>query len=96
MRYKNEPDVDESLVIAMADTIPSPAISMLRSFAPASSLSWTLELLSDRWPRTGNDWWLVDAEATAARDGYAFQTATMWSSDGEPIALSRQSAVVFG
>ena len=96
VRYRNEPEVDESLVIAMADTIPSPAISMLHSFAPASSLSWTLELLTDRWPRNGGDWWLVDAEATAARDGYAFQTATMWSADGKPIALSRQSAVVFG
>jgi acyl-CoA thioesterase len=96
VRYRNELEVDESLVIAMADTIPSPAISMLHSFAPASSLSWTLELLTDRWPRNGGDWWLVDAEATAARDGYAFQTATMWSADGQPIALSRQSAVVFG
>lgn len=96
VRYRDEADVDESLIVAMADSIPSPAISVLTSTAPASSLSWTLELLSDRWPRSGSDWWLLDAEATAARDGYAFQTATLWSADGQAVALSRQSAVVFG
>ncbi len=96
VRYIDEPVVDESLVIAIADTIPSPAISVLKSVAPASSLSWTLEFLCDRWLPSGRDWWLMDAEATAAGDGYAFQTATLWSPSGEPVALSRQSAVIFG
>lgn len=96
VRYADEAVVDESLIIAMADTIPSPAISMLKTPAPASSLSWTLELLAARWPTTGSDWWLMDAEASAAGEGYVFQTATLWSPDRQAIALSRQSAVVYG
>lgn len=96
VRYRDEPLADESIVIAVADTIPSPAISVLRTFAPASSLSWTLELLSDTWLTDGDEYWLLDAEATAGRDGYAFQTATLWSANGKAVALSRQSAVVFG
>ena len=96
VRYLDEPVVDDSLVIAMADTIPSPALSVLTRPAPASSLSWTLELLDERWPESGRLWWLMDAHATAAIDGYVFQTATLWSQEGQAIALSRQSAAVFG
>lgn len=96
LRYRDEPTIDESLVIALADSIPSPAISTLSKAAMASSMSWTLELLCDRWPTDGSRFWLMDAVADAAADGYVSQTATLWSEDLQPIALSRQSAVVFG
>lgn len=96
LRYRDEPRIDESLVIALADSIPSPAISVLNSPAMASSLSWTLEMLCDRWPTDATRFWLMDAVADAATDGYVSQSATLWSADGRPIALSRQSAVVFG
>jgi acyl-CoA thioesterase len=95
LRYPDEPRLDESLLIALADSIPSPAISVLRKPAPASSLCWTLELLADRWSADASAWWLMDAEASAARDGYVFQTATLYDGSGQAIALSRQSAVVF-
>ncbi|MGQ0530672.1 MAG: thioesterase family protein [Panacagrimonas sp.] len=94
VRYPEEP-VSESLVIAVADTIPSPAISMLKSFAVASSMCWTLEFMDDDFATIPEGHWLMDAQATAARDGYVYQTATLWSPDQRPIALSRQSAVVF-
>lgn len=96
LRYRDEPRIDESLVIALADSIPSPAISVLSQPAMASSLSWTLELLCDAWPDDGTRYWLMDAVADAAVDGYVSQSATLWSDDGKPIALSRQSAAVFG
>lgn len=96
LRYRDEPQIDESLVIALADSIPSPAISVLHQPAMASSLSWTLELLREVWPTDGSRYWLMDAAADAADDGYVFQSATLWSDEGLPIALSRQSAVVFG
>lgn len=88
--------VSEALVIAIADTIPSPAVSLLSAFAAASSMSWTLEFLVDDIASLPNGYWLMDAEATAARDGYVYQTATLWSPDRRAVALSRQSAVVFG
>lgn len=94
VRYPGE-SVTEALVIAIADTIPSPAISTLKTFAVASSMCWTLEFMDDDLATTPEGHWLMDAQATAARDGYVYQTATLWSPDRRPIALSRQSAVVF-
>lgn len=93
--YPGEPSVTEALVIALADTIPSPALSILRKPAVASSMTWTLELLLDHPEALPQGHWLMDAEATCAGDGYVFQTATLWSPDRRAVALSRQSAVVF-
>lgn len=95
VRYPGESRVTEALVIAIADTIPSPAISLLKRFAFASSMTWTLELLRDDLTQLPIGDWLMDAEVTSARDGYAFQTATLWSPDHRAVALSRQSAVIF-
>jgi acyl-CoA thioesterase len=96
LRYRDEPSINESVLIALSDSIPSPAISVLTQPAMASSLSWTLELLCDAWPTDGSAFWLMDARADAAGEGYVFQSATLWSADRHPIAFSRQSAVVFG
>lgn len=96
LRYRDEPVVNESLLIALGDSIPSPAISILDRPAAASSLCWTLELLRDRWPTSGDGWWLMQAEASAAADGYVYQAATLYDPEGSAVALSRQSAVVFG
>lgn len=96
LRYRDEPVIDESIVIALADSIPSPAISVLDKPAMASSLSWTLEMLCDTWPTDGSRYWLMDAQADSAIDGYVSQSATLWTDQAKPVALSRQSAVVFG
>ena len=40
--------------------------------------------------------WRLDAELTAAADGYISQSTMVWGPGGEPVALSRQSMVVFG
>ena len=96
VRYPGEPIITEALLIAFADTIPSPALSTMKKFAVASSMSWTLEFLVDDLSGPAEGYWLMDAEATAARDGYIYQTATLWSPTRRAVALSRQSAVVFG
>jgi hypothetical protein len=38
----------------------------------------------------------VDAELVAARDGYTSQSVMLWAPDGTPVAISRQSMLVFG
>lgn len=95
VRLKDECAVEESQLIALADAIPSPGLSILNTRAAASSLTWTLELLGGAFDASADGWWLMDAEVTAARDGYLSQTATLWSPDHQPVALSRQSVVVF-
>lgn len=89
--------ISESEVIAYADAIPSPALSTLRRPTMASSLTWTLELLADRFDGApAAQPWLMDAEVTAGRDGYLSQSAVLWNPLGEAAAMSRQSVVVFG
>jgi acyl-CoA thioesterase len=85
----------EAQVIAFADFIPPVALSMLDRPAPGSSLSWMLELFADSrgLPLQG---WRIDAELQAAQDGYTSQQVMLWGPNGEPVALSRQSMVVFG
>lgn len=87
---------DETHVLAFADFIPPIALSMFTAPTPGSSLTWMLELLRDRYDDLGLRDWRVDAELVAARDGYTNQSVMLWGPHGEPVALSRQSMVVFG
>ena len=85
----------EAHVLAMADFIPPVALSHLTSPAPGSTLTWMLEMLSDRFASLPLDGWRIDAELFAARDGYTSQSVMVWGPDGEPVAISRQSMMVF-
>lgn len=84
----------ELAMVALTDAIPSPAISWLKTPAPASSLTWTLELL-EPVPAPGEGFWRIDSEMHAARDGYIAQTALVCDPGNRPVALSRQSVVIF-
>jgi acyl-CoA thioesterase len=92
---KDEGVADEAQIIAFADFIPPVALSMLQQPAPGSSLTWMLELFADSrgLPLDG---WRIDAQLQAAQDGYTSQQVMLWGPNGEPVALSRQSMVVFG
>jgi acyl-CoA thioesterase len=92
---KDDGVADEAHVIAFADFIPPVALSMLDQPAPGSSLTWMLELFADArgLPLDG---WRIDAQLQAAQDGYTSQQVMLWGPGGEPVALSRQSMVVFG
>jgi acyl-CoA thioesterase len=88
--------IGESEVIAFADAIPTPALSMLKKPTAASSLTWTLELLTDTFDTASEKPWLMDAEVSAGRDGYLSQSAVLWDPAAQAVAMSRQSVVIFG
>jgi len=87
---------DETHVLAFADFIPPLALGMFAQPTQGSSLTWMLELLRDRYDDLGLADWRIDATLLAARDGYTNQSVMLWGPHGEPVALSRQSMVVFG
>lgn len=91
-----ETESTEALIVALADFIPPLALSMLRTPAPGSSLTWMLELLTDSLEGLPMEGFRVDAELLAGRDGYTSQSSMIWGPAGQPIALSRQAMVVFG
>jgi acyl-CoA thioesterase len=90
------PAATENHVVAIADLVPPVALAWLDAFVPASTLTWMLEFLGDDVERHALAGWRVDAELVAARDGYTNQVVTVWAPDGTPVALSRQSMLVFG
>jgi len=86
----------ESHVLAMADFIPPIALSYLKTPVAAASLNWMLEILSGDFGALPLDGWRMDAEMIAAHDGYVNQSLVLWGPGGVPVALGRQTMVVFG
>lgn len=88
----------EEHLVVLADAWPPATLQMLSGFAPASSLTWTLELVAEVGPRTipPASVFAYEASTDAARDGYAHTHAMIWRPDGSLIAISRQTITVFG
>jgi acyl-coenzyme A thioesterase PaaI-like protein len=86
----------EAHVLAMADFIPPIALSFLTAPVAAASLTWMLELLADDVGAMPLDGWRLDAQMMAAGGGYINQSVLLWGPGGVPVALGRQSMVVFG
>jgi acyl-coenzyme A thioesterase PaaI-like protein len=86
----------ESHVVALADFIPPIALSHLTTPVAAASLTWMLELLTDDLGSLPLEGWRIDAEMTAAHSGYVNQSLVLWGPGGVPVALGRQTMMVFG
>lgn len=82
-------------LIALVDTWPPSVLSMLRTPAPASSLTWTMELLDDPASRPADTLWRYQVDTDQCSEGYGQSRATIWDADGRAVALSRQTFTVF-
>lgn len=80
----------------LADVWPSPAVPMLSSFAPASSMTWTLDIVGDLDSLDVTEWSRYSASLDAFGDGYGYMTAWNWGADGRPLARSTQLVAVYG
>ncbi|HJV60058.1 MAG TPA: thioesterase family protein [Albitalea sp.] len=85
----------ELMAVLMADASPSPVLSHLNAPAPASSVSWALELqpLAPDEPLGG--WWRADNRSIAASAGYVNQQSTLWAPSGQLAALAYQVVTVY-
>ncbi len=82
-------------LIALVDTWPPSVLSMLKAPAPASSLTWTMELLDDPATRSPETLWQYQVRTEQCQDGYGQSSATIWDAEGKAVALSRQTFTVF-
>lgn len=89
---------DEEHLVAIADAWPPAPLQRVSDFAPASSLTWTLELVAEIGPESiaPEGRFAYESTTDTARDGYAHTHAMLWRPDGELVAISRQSITVFG
>lgn len=95
IRHRDPEAGGESSVIALADCIPTPALPMFSAPAPASSMTWTLELFEHQFDFAAEAWWRIDSDVDAAGDGYVNQTSILNDPNGRPIAFSRQLCAIF-
>ncbi|WP_312233181.1 acyl-CoA thioesterase [Stutzerimonas nitrititolerans] len=85
-----------SHLLALVDAWPPAVLPHLNSFAPASSLTWTIEFVQPLPRLDTHDWCQYRAVIEHAREGYGHCAAALWNAEGELIALSRQTVTVFG
>ncbi|WP_404343236.1 thioesterase family protein [Pseudoalteromonas mariniglutinosa] len=95
MRFKQPPaQLTAAHVIALTDAWPPTLLQMYQQPAPASSMSWYLEFVTE--PRlAANEWLGFEAITHHSKDGYGLEDGCIWSSDGKLIALTRQTVALF-
>jgi acyl-CoA thioesterase len=96
LAMRDQGNATESHVVAMADFLPPIALSYLTTRVAAASLTWMLELLTEDVSSMPLDGWRIDATMMAAHSGYINQSSTLWGPGGVPVALGRQTMVMFG
>lgn len=87
--------LSEAVLLALVDAWPPALLSFLQRPAPGSSLTWTIELIQPLPVANVDDYFLYQARVEQARDGYGHVAANLWTVNGELLAISRQTVVVF-
>ena len=82
-------------LIALVDTWAPSVLPLLKGPAPASSLTWTMELLDDPSVHSPETLWQYRVNTDQCSDGYGQSQAVVWDAAGKAVALSRQTFTVF-
>ena len=85
----------EAYLVCLADAIPPSALALLSKPAMVSTINWTVELIAMPNAEEAAGWFRFDTTLTVADEGYAWQNAYIWSSQGRLLALSRQCVAIF-
>jgi acyl-CoA thioesterase len=85
-------------LIALGDTPPVAAYTMLSAPVPASSLTWSVEMIDAAAAlRAPSDaWYLLRSAGEDVREGYSVQDMALWAQDGTLIMVARQTVAIFG
>lgn len=94
VRHKDENAQGLTALLALADMPPPAVMPMFTEFAPISSMTWMINILTDA-PKTKDGWWLLESRAENASNGYSSQDMLIWNSSGELVVAGRQSIAVF-
>lgn len=81
-------------LVALADAPPPAALVRFSKPGPFSTMTWAIDLLTDRLETEGG-WWLARVTAENIANGYSSQAMTMWNSARQPVMVCRQNLAVF-
>jgi acyl-CoA thioesterase len=95
LRHRDD-RIDNGLVslLALADALPPAAMVLFKEFAPISTMTWSIDMLTTR-PISETGWWLVQCAAETAQSGYSAQSTVIWDPAGRPILAARQNVAIF-
>jgi acyl-CoA thioesterase len=95
MRLREEVrSTSQTALVALADSPPPAAQVLFKQQTPISTMTWTLDILSDDF-ETEDGWWLIRASAESVLNGYSSQAMTVWNSIGKPVLVGRQNIAIF-
>ncbi|XOV78258.1 MAG: acyl-CoA thioesterase [Aestuariibacter sp.] len=96
MRFKETPaSLTDAHIITLIDAWPPTILQMVKGPAPASTMSWNVELIHPYETMSPDEWLAYEAETIYAKDGYAHTEAKIWSQSGQLLAISRQLVAIF-
>jgi acyl-CoA thioesterase len=81
-------------LLALADTLPTPATILFPESAPISTMTWAADFFTAA-PTSDEGWWLVHNIGTTAVSGYASHSMTIWGRGPEPVLAARQTVAIF-
>jgi acyl-CoA thioesterase len=83
-------------LLGLIDAWPAPVLPTLSAPAPASTVRWTVQPLSDVGSSVdGTNWHHFRSETIAAGDGFATVVGTLSDAAGQPLVFSEQLVAVF-
>ena len=94
IRHKDPAARSLAALIALADALPPPAITLFPERAPISTMTWSLDVLAPP-PQDDDGWRLMKSRADSAREGYSTQDMVVWDTAGTPLIVARQNVAVF-
>lgn len=91
---EGEGPVDAAMVLALIDAWPAPVLSLAQGPAPASTVTWMVDLVGPIDPDPTR-FWFFEGAATAAGEGYADIHGKLYGPEGRLVATSRQLVAEF-
>lgn len=95
LRHRDEKtEASPASILALADAPPPAVMSMFDAPAPISSMTWMAEFLTEDHASDGG-WYFARHVAQTAADGYSSQSMRLWSRNGRPVLVGRQTIAIF-
>ena len=96
MRFAEAPQaMSTAALICLVDTWPPSVLPMFKGPAPASSLTWTMELLQEPDAHAPDTLWQYAVTTDQCSEGYEQSRAMVADEAGNMVVLSRQTVTVF-
>ena len=97
VRYPGGGPIDAAGVLGRLDSWPPAILPLLTKFAPASTVTWMVDVVGELPARgaSSDAFYRYEAEGVAAANGYGSCEARLWAPDGKLVAASRQLVVEF-